>query len=172
MEIQYFELQGRLLEMAIDWLENVFKPHLETVKATVKSFRTERMIIRPGFFGRNTIVAIGDDLAPIEGMVPAKDWPGYLRPNTKTKRGREISKLLASLTYPECGEPVMKELGIFHQTWVTESRIYFPNCFQVGDRWFVGVPAMHVPERWLERDDLIPIMPMDLEKLLADQSQN
>jgi hypothetical protein len=167
---QYFELQGELLEMAIAWKRDVSDPHHEKVYETLlKKFGTTRAVLF-SYFGGKGISAVGDDSAPIDGMVPSKKNPGFLVPSNK-KDGKAKSAILKSLSYPVAGEPVLEKLGVLNKTWNIGNYMVGSSFFQVGDRWFVSIPIEKIPSDWLTNPDLSPMMPYEMHRLEAENKK-
>jgi hypothetical protein len=167
---QYFELQGELLDMAIAWKRDVSDPHHAKVYETLsKEFGTTRAVLY-SWSGGKGISAVGDDAAPIDGMIPSKKNPGYLVPSRR-KAGIEKNSILRSLDYPIAGAPVLEKLGVLKELWSIGSYLCSPAFFQIGDRWFVSIPAEKVPTDWLTNPDLKPMLPYEMQQLEAAQKE-
>jgi hypothetical protein len=161
---QHFELKGRLLEMAIVWKRDVHDAHIIKVQEVLKKeFGTTRAITFSWFSGKG-IAAVGDDAAPVEGMIESKEHATYLVPE-KGKKGKAKSAILKSLDYPVAGESVLKELGVLKESWDIDGYMIGPQFFQVGDRWFVGVPVEKIPATWFDDSDLIPMQPYEMHRI-------
>ena len=162
---QYFELQGELLEMAIAWKRDVSDPHHKRVHETLlKEFGTKRAMVS-SWIGGKGISHVGDDAAPIDGMVQSKKYATYLTPSGRTKAGKAKSAILKSLDYPIAGEPVLEKLGVLKESWMIGNYLCAPDFFQIGDRWFVSVPVEKVPDDWPGNPDLKPMMPYEMKRL-------
>jgi hypothetical protein len=167
---QYFELQGELLEMAIAWKRDVSDPHHTKVHETLlNEFGTTRAVLY-SWSGGEGISAVGDDAAPIEGMVPSKKNSGFLVPSKK-KEGKAAIAILKSLDYPIAGEPVLEKLGVLKASWIIDSYMVAPQFFQHGDRWFVGGPVEKIPADWLTNPDLRPMLPFEMHQIESAQKQ-
>jgi hypothetical protein len=167
---QYFELQGELLDMAIAWKRGVSDPHHAKVYETLrKEFGTTRAVLY-SWSGGKGISAVGDDAAPIDGMVPSKKNPGFLVPSNR-KEGKAKSAILKSLDYPIAGAPVLEKLRVFKELWTIDSYLCSPEFFQIDDRWFVGVPVEKVPIDWLTNTDLMPMLPYVMHQLESAQKE-
>jgi len=168
---QYFELQGELLDMAISWKRDVSDPHAKRINEVLqKEFGTSRAMVSGGI-GVRQILHVGDDAAPIEGMVKSKKYATYLTPS-RTKEGKAKAAILKSLDYPIAGEPVLEKLGVLKSSWIIGSYMVAPQFFQIGDRWFVSVPAEKVPTDWLTNPDLKPMLPYEMQQLEAAQKES
>jgi hypothetical protein len=161
---QHFELKGRLLEMAIAWKRDIHDAHIIKVQEVLKKeFGTTRAILS-SWIGGEGISAVGDDNAPIEGMAACKKHPGFLAP-TKKAEGKDKAAILKGLDYPAPGEPVLAELGVLNKLWSIENKMVSSSFFQVGDRWFVGVPVEKIPAQWFNDSDLTPMQPYEMHRI-------
>lgn len=102
----------------------------------------------------------------MEGFIPSKKHKTYLIPG-KGKAGKAKAAILKSLDYPVAGEPVLEKLGVLGESWIIDSYMVGPQFFQIGDRWFVGVPAEKIPDSWLTNPDLKPMLPLEMQRLKA-----
>jgi hypothetical protein len=168
---QNFELQGQLLEMAIAWKQDVSDSHHKKVfEVLLKEFGTSRAVLYSWSNGKG-ISAVGDDAAPIKGMVPSKENPGFLIPSKKAD-GKAKAAILKSLDYPVAGEPVLEKLGVLNESWTIANYLVSTQFFQVGDRWFVGIPVEKMPPNWLGNPDLAPMYPYEMCQVEGASSES
>lgn len=156
MDKQVFELRGDLLSLAIKWYD-CYKDQVKVDAQKLRLLTGQENLTTlefPDFYGKTHVVGMS---AKIPGSLPIKEFPGYFKPDKRTRLGKALRLTLAELKRGIPFEPVLEQLGILKADVMEGCTIGWASGFNIGDRYFISVPvSLMKPE---SRGHHLPVNP-------------